>query len=510
MKDPTPGPAIPAMIGRYRILDIIGRGATSVVYRGVDDELAVDVAVKVMSDHLAVRPELRSGVLREGRALRRVTDPHVLTVHDVGTLADDRPYLVVEHIDGGSLEDRLAVRSGPASHADVIELARQLAAGLSALHNAGIVHGDVKPDNLLVDTGGHPDLLDAPELVPGSIRLVLADGGIATEVDTPASGGTADYESPEQRAGDPVDATTDLHAATVIVARALTGAPAWDASALLKGAVDTWARRATSVDISRRATTADEWLGELVASLAADDDAIDAHDATIGTRRRLSIAMGASAALILIIALVVGFVLGQDEHATASTLEARPDRHQVVRVVGGSETVVAGNGNDGDSGDGGAALSASLIEPVAAVQNPAGDVLIADAGAHRIRRVTPDGTITTLAGTGRSGIGGEGAAAAMSALNAPGGLAVAADGVIYVSDTGNHRIRRISDGVITTIAGTGTPGRAGAGGPATAAQLDRPTTITLENPTASNDAAVLIVTDHAGTIHIGPDGVLLR
>ena len=502
------GPEVPATIGRYRILGVIGRGATSVVYRAVDDELAVDVAVKVMSDHLAVRPELRAGVLREGRALRRVTDPHVLTVHDVGTLADERPYLVVEHIDGGSLEDRLANRPGPASSTEVIELATQLAAGLGALHDAGIVHGDVKPDNVLLDTGGRPSLLDDAALLPESIRLVLADGGIATDVGTVASGGTADYEAPEQREGRPVDGTTDLHAATVIVARALTGAPAWAAVSQLTGAVGDWAHRATSAETSRRPATPGEWLERLVAAL--DDDGAAVEGATRGAARRRLGFIWAAAGLIVVIAVVTGLLFGRKDPAVASTVEARPDQHQVVRVRDGVTTVIAGSGTEGDAGDGGPAVNASLVRPVAAVSSPAGDVLIADAGAHRIRRVTPDGTITTAAGTGRSGAGGEGVAAATSALNAPGGVAVAADGVIYVADTGNHRVRRIRDGVIATIAGTGTPGRAGAGGPASQAQLDRPTAIVLEDPAAASDRAVLVITDHAGTSRLGPDGALLR
>jgi len=517
---------VPTKIGRYRIVEVIGQGATAVVYRGVDDELAVDVAVKVMSDHLAVHPELRSGVLREGRALRRVNDRHVLAVHDVGTLADDRPFLVVEHIDGGSLEERLS-RHAPAVADDVVELASQLAAGLAALHEAGIVHADVKPENILLDTRGDRSVLDDDRLVPASVRLVLADGGIATEAGSVAAGGTAGYQSPEQSAGRPVDATTDLHAATVIVARALTGAPPQLAVGRLEGATGEWARQATSVEVGERPATATEWFGGLRAALEHDGGREGGRAGGSGAtelipgrrgRRRPSVGL-AAVVVVLVVGAVIALATRGDGPASIATVEARPDQHQVVRVVridgvdgsnGSGATVIAGDGSEGDSGDGGAALDAALVRPVAAVVAPDGAVLIADAGAHRVRRVGTDGTITTVAGTGRSGDGGEGAAARSSALSAPAGLAVAADGVIYVSDSGNHRVREIRDGVITTIAGTGTPGRSGSGGAAIGAQLDDPGAIRMEDPTAPSDRAVLVITDRAGSARLTPDGILTR
>ena len=143
-------------------------------------------------------------------------------------------------------------------------------------------------------------------------------------------------------------------------------------------------------------------------------------------------------------------------------------------------TSVAGNGIASGSGDGGPAVAATLNTPADLAVDPAGNVYIADAFNHRIRRVAPDGVITTLAGTGAAGADGDGGPAGDARLRTPLGVALDANGVLYIADTYNHRIRTVStDGVINTIAGTGEAGFSGDGGPATAAQLAYPTGIAV-------------------------------
>ena len=138
----------------------------------------------------------------------------------------------------------------------------------------------------------------------------------------------------------------------------------------------------------------------------------------------------------------------------------------------GTIKTVAGTGTFGFSGDGGAATAANLKAPLGVTVMPDGGYLIADAGAARIRRVSATGTITTIAGTGTPGYSGDGGAASAAQLFAPSGVAALSDGGFLIADTGNSRVRRVSPaGTITTVAGTGTPGFSGDGGPATAAQL---------------------------------------
>ncbi len=166
--------------------------------------------------------------------------------------------------------------------------------------------------------------------------------------------------------------------------------------------------------------------------------------------------------------------------------------HQIKRLdpVTGLVTVVAGTGMAGALGDGRAAVAASLDMPHGVAVDNRGRVYIADSANNRIRMVTlATGLITTVAGTGRAGVQGDGGLATAAELDHPRFLVVAPDGSLIIADTGNHRIRRVDpSGIISTIAGTGRPGLSGDGGPATAADLDDPRGLAL-----APDGAVYVV-----------------
>jgi len=135
----------------------------------------------------------------------------------------------------------------------------------------------------------------------------------------------------------------------------------------------------------------------------------------------------------------------------------------------------AGNGALGFGGDGGPAPQAALNHPRGLVVMPDGGYLIADAGGHRVRRVFPNGTITTVAGTGVAGYSGDGGPATAARLDLPHAVAPLPDGSFLIADTRNHRIRKVSpNGIITTVAGVATKGFSGDGGPATAARITDP------------------------------------
>ena len=148
-----------------------------------------------------------------------------------------------------------------------------------------------------------------------------------------------------------------------------------------------------------------------------------------------------------------------------------------VRLVSpaGIITTVAGTGVEGTSGDGGPAVSAQLAAPTGVAVTGDGGFLVADAGAHRVRRVSPGGTITRVAGSGSPGGTGDGGPAVSARLNTPVGVAALADGGFLVTEYEGHRVRRVSAaGVITRVAGTGSAGFSGDGGAATAAGLNKP------------------------------------
>jgi sugar lactone lactonase YvrE len=144
-------------------------------------------------------------------------------------------------------------------------------------------------------------------------------------------------------------------------------------------------------------------------------------------------------------------------------------------------STIAGYGAYGFSGDGGLATSAALDYPMSVAVSPSGNLFIADAANNRIRKVTTDGVINTLAGNGSSGIGGDGGPATSARLNYPTGVAVDSSGNLYVADTLNYRIRKVtSDGMIRTLAGNGSIGFSGDGGPAASARLNYPTGVAAD------------------------------
>lgn len=177
---------------------------------------------------------------------------------------------------------------------------------------------------------------------------------------------------------------------------------------------------------------------------------------------------------------------------------------RAVALPGGAVTTIAGSGESGFSGDGGPARSALLNEP-AGVAVVGDRIFVADTGNNRIRAIEKDGTIHTIAGTGTAGFAGDGGPAAAAQLNRPAGLAVGSAGLL-VADSGNNRIRVIrADGSIGTVAGTGAASSGGDGGPATAAAVNRPLDV------AANGSELFIAETGGNRVrHVDAAGVISR
>ena len=168
-------------------------------------------------------------------------------------------------------------------------------------------------------------------------------------------------------------------------------------------------------------------------------------------------------------------------NATSVRLAVTFNPQQVINTI-------AGNGQAGGTGDGGAAVSAQLFFPTGIAADANGNLYVADSANHRIRKITPAGVILPFAGNGMIGSSGDGGQAANATFNQPQSVAVDPIGNVYISDTGNHRVRKVApSGVITTVAGTGADGFAGDGGPAIQAQLNLP---------------FQVATDSAGNLYI--------
>jgi serine/threonine protein kinase len=217
------------VIGRYRLQDKIGAGAFATVWRGYDDDLDVDVAVKVLADNWASRADVRERFLSEARLMRRIASDRVVRVFDLGKLPDGRPYFVMDYVGGGTLAEVL--RFGPLDPAEALWWGADLARAVAALHNEGVVHRDVTPANLLL----RPNQGD--ESGGGTHRIVLADLGLAKRA-AEASGltqavGTPSYMAPEQGRGDGgFDERADIYAVGAVTYALLTGHPPYSVSSI--------------------------------------------------------------------------------------------------------------------------------------------------------------------------------------------------------------------------------------------------------------------------------------
>jgi uncharacterized protein (TIGR03437 family) len=172
----------------------------------------------------------------------------------------------------------------------------------------------------------------------------------------------------------------------------------------------------------------------------------------------------------------------------------------------GTITTVAGTGSTGSFGDDGLAISAFLNTPVSVAVDNAGYLYIADTGNNRVRKVSPtDGMITAFAGNGTAGALGDGGDAKLAKLNRPEGVVLDASGNLYIADTSNHRVRKVTtDGTITTVAGNGVYGDSGDGGQATQASLRYPKSIALDSA-----GRLYILDAYSGRIRlVGTDGII--
>ncbi|MET0190069.1 MAG: Stk1 family PASTA domain-containing Ser/Thr kinase [Pseudonocardia sediminis] len=308
------GPADTLLDRRYRLGPVIARGGMSTVYRGVDTRLDRAVAIKVMDPRMAGDQAFRTRFEREARLAARIDHPAVVGVHDQGRISgsdgfgEPTLFLVLELVEGGTLRDVLRSR-GPIGLPAAVRVLEPVLAGLAQAHRLGMVHRDVKPENVLISRSGEVKVADFGLLTAAAQAGVSHAGMIL---------GTMAYLSPEQVETGRADARSDVYAAGILLYELLTGRPPYEAdnplsiayrhvnddvpppSATVPGLppeVDRLVARATARDPGERPADADAFLAELggVAErlglprvpVPRPPENPDAHDTVPATPRRV-------------------------------------------------------------------------------------------------------------------------------------------------------------------------------------------------------------------------------
>jgi tetratricopeptide (TPR) repeat protein len=296
----VPDPLIGQTLSHYRIVARLGGGGMGVVYKAEDTRLGRPVALKFVSDELAPDAEALGRFAREARTASALNHPNICTVHDIGE-QDGRSFIVMEYLDGTTLKDRLA--GGPLSLDTVLDVGLQIAAALDAAHTTGIIHRDIKPDNIFVGPRDHVKVLD----------FGLAKSGPATpqaDLTTMAGTrhgvvmGTAAYMAPEQARGEAVDHRADIWSFGLVLYEMIKGTRAPQAVRLRVGASPELERI-----VSKCLETERELRYQHAADLRADlerlrrgQGATVARRAAPGRRRVMWIWIGAAAVVATAVA----------------------------------------------------------------------------------------------------------------------------------------------------------------------------------------------------------------
>ncbi len=212
---PPTHPEMLGRLGRYEVERLIGSGGMGVVFKAFDTELNRPVAIKLLAPYLASSGPAQKRFAREARAAAAVVHQHVVPIHNVETERES-PFIVMQFVSGESLQVRID-RDGPLGLCEILRIGMQVADGLSAAHQQGIVHRDIKPSNILLEEG-----VD---------RALISDFGLARAADdasltrTGFHPGTPQYMSPEQASGQRVDARSDLFSLGSMLYTMCTGRP---------------------------------------------------------------------------------------------------------------------------------------------------------------------------------------------------------------------------------------------------------------------------------------------
>lgn len=471
MLRPPSRPGLLAVLDHFEIARLLGGGGMGVVLLARDSQNGKDAAVKMVRSDLVNNQGVVHRFLKEAGHLKRLQHTNIVPVLEISDRAEG-PYFVMPYFEKGSLASRIKPGQ-PMDTETILDIATKVADGLGFAHRSGIIHRDLKPANILLGAGGQVCIGDF-----GLARTMFND--TIVDVENRHLEGTAPYMSPAVAAGNAEDTRCDIYSFGALLYEMLTGQPPYQGRGtreILDQILTGPPRPITSLN-----PNADPHL-VLVAETAMarelrnryaempdalkDLQRIRQGKSATGHRMvkqswRLSIVLPMIACVAGL--LFLGWLYWHGSPEQIAKAPARPTAPPVTTappVVNQPElkmTTLAGEPGVGGYADG-IGTHAQFNLPNDVALDHAGNVYVADTANNVIRKITPDGVVSTLAG--EVGIHGSADGRGTHArFWAPFGIAVDQSGDIYVADTGNNTIRKVTPaGVVSTLAGS--PGRPG-------------------------------------------------
>jgi serine/threonine protein kinase/streptogramin lyase len=462
---PPSRPGLLAALDHFEILRVLGGGGMGIVLLARDPNTGRDVALKLVKSDLVSNQHVVHLFLKEAGHLKRLRHTNIVPVQEISDRTEG-PYFVMPYFEKGSLASRIKPGQ-PLDTESILDLAAQVAEGLSFAHRNGIIHRDLKPANILLTADGTACLADF-----GLARTMFND----TVVDVAGRQleGTAPYMSPAVAAGDAEDTRCDIYSFGALLYEMLTGHPPYKGRGTkeildqiiagpprpipsLNPAAD---RRLTAVAEKAMARELRDRYADM-RDILKDLQLIKAGKPPLGQRTPGQLHIFSKViwipAGIMILALA-GWMFWREHPQPGAGPSDKP------HVPAAKLITLAGQVGTSGFADG-AGSQAQFRLPNNVAVDHAGNVYVADTANNVIRKIAPDGLVSTLAGSA-GGHGSTDDTGANARFWSPFGVAVDGSGNVYVADTGNNTIREITpNGIVSTLAGfAGYPGDADGAG----------------------------------------------
>jgi serine/threonine protein kinase/sugar lactone lactonase YvrE len=462
---PPSRPGLLAVLNQFEILRVLGGGGMGIVLLARDPATGRDVAVKLVKSDLVTNQNVVHRFLKEAGHLKRLRHTNVVPVQEISDRAES-PYFVMPYFEKGSLAVRIKPGQ-PLDTGDILDIAGQVAEGLSFAHRSGIIHRDLKPANILLTADGRACLADF-----GLARTLFNDTII--DVGSRNLEGTTPYMSPAVAAGDAEDTRCDIYSFGALLYEMLTGHPPYKGRGtkeildqIIAGPPKPITSLNPNADRGLVAVAEGCMARELrdryadMRDVLKDLQLIRGGKSPVGERKTSRVRRVSKMVWIptcVAGAALLGWAFWREHSPTVTVPPPATNSVPAVPVPAVSITTLAGQAGVGGYADGAGSLAQFRLPNSVAVDS-AGNVYVADTANNVIRKIAPTGVVSTLAGV--SGIHGSADGTGGNArFWAPFGIAVDGSGNVFVADTANNTIRKITpNGAVSTLAGlAGHPG----------------------------------------------------